>query len=309
MNKKKKTIFTILSALIVLAIAIAGFFYVKQQRYEQSINEKITAISDTSSGFQNAERSTKLTLLQELQKELKEYKESENPDEKVITKYESEIASMKTYFVEEYNKALADNTVSDVDSITDAETINKKSTALKELKTKLNSEKESFFDNDEATTLEKKIDDALAAYSKRAEKIEADRIAAEKKAAEEKKKAEEKAAAEKAEADKKAKLHYENEYFTLDIPESWLQQGRTWQITPRPGKYNGVIEYSLSQSDGSPYSSGGVTIYVFTEGVIPRGMIVPETKEIGTTSSGALVLKGVEASAGFLSSGAKITLK
>lgn len=303
MNKKKKTIIAILSALAVLAIAIAGFFYVKQQKHEQAINEKITAISDTSSGFQSAERSTKLTLLQELQKELKEYKERENPDEKVVTKYESEITTMKAYFVEEYNKAVADNTVADVDSITDAETVNKKATALKELKTKLNFEKESFFDNDEATTLEKKIDDTLAAYTKRAEKIEADRIAAEKKAAEEKKKAEEKAAAEKAEAEKKAKLHYENEYFTIDIPESWLQQGRTWQITPRPGKYNGVIEYSLSQSDGTPYSSGGVTIYVFTESVIPRGMIIPETKEIGTTSSGALVLKGVEASAGFLGFG------
>ena len=303
MNKKKKTIIAILSAIAVLAVAIAGFLYVKQQQYEQSINKKITTISDSSSGFQSAERSTKLTLLQELQKELKEYKESENPDEKVIAKYESEITSMKTYFVEEYNKAVADNTAADVDSITDAETVNKKATALKELKTKLNSEKESFFDNDEATTLEKKIDDTLSAYAKRAEKIEADRIAAEKKAAEEKKKAEEKAAAEKAEAEKKAKLHYENEYFTIDIPESWLQQGRTWQITPRPGKYNGVIEYSLSQNDGTPYSSGGVTIYVFTEGVIPRGMIIPETKEIGTTSSGALVLKGVEASAGFLGFG------
>lgn len=303
MNKKKKTIITILSAIAVLAIAIAGFFYVKQQKHEQAINEKITAISDTSNGFQSAERSNKLTLLQELQKELKGYKESENPDEKVIAKYETEIASMKAYFVEEYNKAVADNTVADVDSITDAETVNKKSTALKELKTKLSAEKDIFFDNEAATALEKKIDDTLVAYAKRAEKIEADRIAAEKKAAEEKKKAEEKAAAEKAEAEKKAKLHYENEYFTIDIPESWLQQGRTWQITPRPGKYNGVIEYSLSQSDGSPYSSGGVTIYVFTEGVIPRGMIVPETKEIGTTSSGALVLKGVEASAGFLGFG------
>lgn len=303
MNKKKKTIIAILSAIAVLAVAIAGFFYVKQQQYEQSTNEKITAISDTSSGFQNADRSTKLTLLQELQKELKEYKESENPDEKVITKYESEITTMKAYFVEEYNKALAENTVGDVDSITDAETINKKSTALKELKTKLSAEKDILFDNEAATALEKKIDDTLLAYTKRAEKIEADRIAAEKKAAEEKKKAEEKAAAEKSEAEKKAKLHYENEYFTIDIPESWLQQGRNWQITPRPGKYNGVIEYSLSQSDGSPYSSGGVTIYVFTEGVIPRGMIVPETKEIGKTTSGALVLKGVEASAGFLGFG------
>lgn len=303
MNKKKRTIIAILSALAVLALAFAGFFYVKQQKHEQAINEKITAISGTSSGFQSAERSNKLTLLQQLQKELEEYKENENPDEKVIAKYESEIASMKAYFVEEYNKAVADNTAADVDSITDAETVNKKATALKELKTKLSSEKEIFFDNDEATTLEKKIDDTLSAYAKRAEKIEADRIAAEKKAAEEKKKAEEKAAAEKAKAEKKAKLHYENEYFTLDIPDSWLQQGRTWQITPRPGKYNGVIEYSLSQSDGSPYSSGGVTIYVFTEGVIPRGMIVPETKEIGKTSSGALVLKGVEASAGFLGFG------
>ena len=52
MNKKKKTIIAILSAVEVLAVAIAGFFYVKQQQYEQSINEKITAISNTSSGFQ-----------------------------------------------------------------------------------------------------------------------------------------------------------------------------------------------------------------------------------------------------------------
>ena len=155
MNKKKKTIIAILSAIAVLAVAIAGFFYVKQQQYEQSTNEKITAISDTSSGFQNADRSTKLTLLQELQKELKEYKESENPDEKVITKYESEITTMKAYFVKEYNKALAENTVVDVDLITDAETVNKKSTALKKLKTKLSAEKDIFFDNEAATALEK----------------------------------------------------------------------------------------------------------------------------------------------------------
>lgn len=219
MNKKKKTIIAILSAIAVLAVAIAGFFYVKQQRYEQSINEKITAISNTSSGFQNAERSSKLTLLQELQKELKEYKESENPDEKVITKYESEIASMKAYFVEEYNKAVADNTVA-------------------------------------------------------------------------------------AEAEKKAKLHYENEYFTIDIPESWLQQGRTWQINPYPDKYKGVIRYSLSQSNGSPYGTGGGGIYVFTEGVIPRGMTLPETTEIGKTSSGALVVREkYEVSSGFFDSG------
>ena len=84
---------------------------------------------------------------------------------------------------------------------------------------------------------------------------------------------------------------------------SWLQQGRTWQITPRLGKYNGIIDYSLSQSDCSPYSSGRVTIYVFTEVVIKRDIIVPETKRVGKTSSGALVLKGVEESAGFLGFG------
>ena len=54
-----------------------------------------------------------------------------------------------------------------------------------------------------------------------------------------------------------------------------------WEMLLHPVKYNRVIEYSLSQSDGSPYSSGVVTIYMFTEGVSPRGMIVPETKEIG----------------------------
>lgn len=54
-----------------------------------------------------------------------------------------------------------------------------------------------------------------------------------------------------------------------------------WEMLLHPLKYIGVIEYSLKQSDGSPYSSGVVTIYMFTEGSIPRGMIIPETKEIG----------------------------
>ena len=277
----------------------------KHQRYEQSINEKITAISDTSSGFQNAERSTKLTLLQELQKELKEYKESDNPDEKVITKYESEITTMKAYFVKEYNKALAENTVVDVDSITDAETVNKKSTALKKLKTKLSAEKDIFFDNEAATALEKNRWHPTSVHKKSwKDRSRQNSCWDEKKAAEEKKKAEEKAAAEKAEAEKKAKLHYENEYFTIDIPESWLQQGRTWQIHPYPDKYKGVIRYSLSQSNGSPYGTGGGGIYVFTEGVIPRGMTIPETTEIGKTSSGALVVREkYEVSSGFFDSG------
>lgn len=277
----------------------------KHQRYEQSINEKITAISDTSSGFQNVERSTKLTLLQELQKELKEYKESDNPDEKVITKYESEITTMKAYFVKEYNKALAENTVVDVDSITDAETVNKKSTALKKLKTKLSAEKDIFFDNEAATALEKNRWHPTSVHKKSwKNRSRQNSCWDEKKAAEEKKKAEEKAAAEKAEAEKKAKLHYENEYFTIDIPESWLQQGRTWQIHPYPDKYKGVIRYSLSQSNGSPYGTGGGGIYVFTEGVIPRGMTIPETTEIGKTSSGALVVREkYEVSSGFFDSG------
>ena len=88
-----------------------------------------------------------------MQKEQKDYKERETPDEKLIAKYEGEIVTMKNYFVEEYNKAVTDNTVNDIYSITDAETVNKKATALKELKTKLSDEKENFFDKDEVTTL------------------------------------------------------------------------------------------------------------------------------------------------------------
>lgn len=48
----------------------------------------------------------------------------------------------------------------------------------------------------------------------------------------------------------------------------------------------------------------GGGIYVFTEGVIPRGMTLPETTEIGKTSSGALVVREkYEVSSGFFDSG------
>ncbi len=78
MNKKKKTIITsILSALAGISSPYCRIFYVKQQ-HEQAISEKIAAISDAN-GFQSAERSNKLTLLQQLKKEL-EYKASEDPD-------------------------------------------------------------------------------------------------------------------------------------------------------------------------------------------------------------------------------------
>ena len=54
-DKKYKTIIAILSVHTVLSIVIAGFFNAKQQRYEYSVNEKITERSNTSNGFQSAE--------------------------------------------------------------------------------------------------------------------------------------------------------------------------------------------------------------------------------------------------------------
>lgn len=108
--------------------------------------------------------------------------------------------------------------------------------------------------------------------------------------------------------EEKAKTHYENEYFSVDIPADWADE---WTVTEQDNSLNGIrsIMYSFSTS------SGGASVYVLDMSDTSRPLseysrMIPSTcEEIGVTSSGYYDVFKTEAGAGFFSSGATISLK
>ena len=136
-----------------------------------------------------------------------------------------------------------------------------------------------------------KIDNQVQVYSKRIEAIEA----------------EEKAKVERLAAEKRVKTHYENEYFSIDVPEEWADK---WTVTEDNKSQSGITckLYMFS------YNDGGVAVYIADMRGVTRGSLygaIPSdsvVKTVGKTSSGVDVFK-TEAGSGFFTRGAKITLK
>ncbi len=136
---------------------------------------------------------------------------------------------------------------------------------------------------------------------------------AKKKAEEEAKRKAEEEARKKAEKET-AKTHYENEYFSVDVPVEWIG---AWSVTEEDnslGKIHSTI-YTFSYDPENDYG-GGAMIYVLdmSDTSIPlptyASMIPSECKEIGVTSFGYYDVFKTEAGAGFFfDGGATITLK
>lgn len=135
----------------------------------------------------------------------------------------------------------------------------------------------------------KRRDDAVAA------KKEAEKKAAEKKKAEEeakKKAAEEAAAAE----EKKAATHFECEYFSVDVPESWAD---LWSVEQTAG--NEWTFNCMAVINGRTIPGGGAVVHV--------GPVSGEPQMDFGTTSGGLRVTSYEAGAGFFTTGATLTVK
>lgn len=156
----------------------------------------------------------------------------------------------------------------------------------------------------------------IDAYTNRITDIEEKQKAeaeAQKKAEEEAKHKAEEEARKKAE-EETAKTHYENEYFSVDVPKEWIG---TWSVTEEDnslGKIHSTI-YTFSYDPENDYG-GGAMIYVLdmSDTSIPlptyASMIPSECEEIGVTSFGYYDVFKTEAGAGFFfDGGATITLK
>ena len=269
------------------------------QAKQKEINDKLNEISNSEKEFSNAEnRETKFDILKSTFEQMEEYETSSSKYEEISNKYTDVISNMQTIFKEEYNNSIKDNTIDNLDNSEDITMITTYTENLNSLLSTIESEKDYTLSNDsEYSEYANKISNLTEAYSNRITAIES------KKAEDEKKRAEEEAR-RKAE-EEKAKTHYENEYFSVDVPTNWIDY---WSVTENSSSDGNT--YSFAHKADSTYG-GGATIYVVdaTYGLPQNGSIIDTGCELVGYTSNKFGVFMVEAGAGFFSAGATITLK
>lgn len=111
--------------------------------------------------------------------------------------------------------------------------------------------------------------------------------------------------------------HYENQYFTVDVPADW---SNAWILRETDNSLNGIIstkyEFSFGESSESTPAAGGAIVYVIDMSDHSRPLshysrMIPENVTSLGTASGENEVFMTEAGAGFFTrdQGATITLK
>ena len=133
--KSKKFIIPIIIVMIVLVVAsVLGYRYYQEQELQKKIDTAIAEIEKTETDFNKEDRrEDKLALLQSVSKEHTNYEKSKDMIKEIDEKYHSVIANMQKVFKEEYDKSLTDNTLKDIDKISDKGQLNNAKTKLNEL--------------------------------------------------------------------------------------------------------------------------------------------------------------------------------
>lgn len=181
--KSKKFIIPIIIVMIVLVVAsVLGYRYYQEQELQKKIDTAIAEIEKTETNFNKEDRrEDKLALLQSVSKEHTNYEKSKDMIKEIDEKYHSVIANMQKVFKEEYDKSLTDNTLKDIDKISDKGQLNNAKTKLNELLQTIQNEKDIICMEDEVKEYETKITNLIKSCEDRITKIEEE----EKKAAEE----------------------------------------------------------------------------------------------------------------------------
>ena len=293
----------------VIALGIIGVLAYQENIKQKEIETQITRLTGEQKEFFNqTNRDEKKELLKSIWKEQTEYNKSQKKYAKVSKKYNTIISDMQRDFISEYDQILKENTIENLDEISDITIIEEKKDKLDNLANIIDAEKDYVFTNaKDYQGYQSEISELVSAYTNRIGKIEEEQKRAEEEA---KKKAEEEEARKKAE-EEKAKTHYENEYFSIDVPESW----NNWSVTPGENTRHNSSAVGVYNASSGP-GGGGADIYVLeikypeTTRLGYGDFALPEGGSyVGETSNGQFVFIMTEAGAGFFSSGATITLK
>lgn len=294
MNKisfnNKKIIISTLVAIIIIVLAIFSYNSYQKKELQNKIDNSITQIEQIKKDFKSKEKSEeKLAILSSLLKEHSEYEQTRSMIDEVDDKYHTIINEMQQYFKDQYKKMLKENTLEDIDRIINKEQLISAKTKLSELLQSIQNEKGIVCTENEENEYEKKIVNLVKSYDERLIAIEKEEV-------------------KKKENDEREKTHYENEYFSVNVPKEWIGY---WSVTEEKHGTEGTI-YQFSYNPLGDNNGGGARIFAVdvTYGLPQNGQVISEPCElVGYTSNKIGVFKGIEAGAGFFSNGATISVK
>ena len=284
MNKKNnKIIISIISIIVALVICFFGYTLYQKKQVETVSSEKLTALHELTKKFNDEnDRNKRLELLKDTLDEQSKYNLSSNKDLKVQDEFKNSINTMRTYFHNDYDNTLKKYTISDISSSSDNNKINDSKSKLDELTKTIEKEKDYTFETEkEAQEKQTEIEKLVKKYEEQIKEIE--------KKTEEKKKA--------TPSDNTSALssetHYENEYFSVDIPDKWIG---LWSMSEYSEEGGSVLRYAFSYSTKAAIPTGGIQqVLVFKNGQ-------PSNKYSGLTKIGKNVYIDTGATAPFFSS-------
>lgn len=289
MNRNNKTIISIVSVAIAVVICFFGYNFYQKKQAEVVSAEKLTAIHEVIKKFNDGnDRNERLNLLKDTLDEQSKYNLNSYKDSKVQAEYKNSIKIMRTYFHNDYDNTIKANTISEVNTVSDEKKITDNITKLEGLTRTIDKEKDFTFE------IEQQSQEKKSEIEKLVKKYE-DRISEIKKKENSSNKTEEQSGKTNA-------THYENEYFSVDVPQKWAG---IWSFTEAsdtsnlgtPSQPAKIYSFKHDPEGNVPFG-GAQAIYVFPNGIPSKSASSPILKKLNTN-----VYLGAGAAAGFFSLG------
>ena len=195
-NKKKKLIgITVIVIILAVICSVGGYTVYKQNKIKERSAKVKTEITENWEKFEKEEdRNKKLEIFAEVTTDKSAYQKEKDYQEEVVKEFDNLLKKMKSFFSDDYDKAIAENTLADIEKNTDKEKITTAKGNLENVLNIIESEK-SILKLEKAEEKISDIQELITQYTDRMKAIEEEE--AKKKAEEEaRKKAEAEVAAQ-----------------------------------------------------------------------------------------------------------------
>ena len=295
MNRNNKTIISIVSVAIAVVICFFGYNFYKKKQEEVVSAEKLTAIHEVIKKFNDGnDRNERLNLLKNTLDEQSKYNLNSYKDSKVQDEYKNSITTMRTYFQNDYDNTLKTNTISEINTVSDEKVITDNKTKLDELTKTIEKEKDYTFETEQqAQNKQAEIEKLVKKYEERIGELKAKSNDNKEKKGNSSKNSEEKSGKTNA-------THYENEYFSVDVPQKWAG---IWSFTEHgdsnnlgtPSQPAKIYSFKHDPEGNVPFG-GAQAIYVFPNGIPSKSESSPMLKKISSN-----IYLGPGAASGFFS--------
>ena len=295
MNRNNKTITSIVLVAIAVVICFFGYNFYQKKQAEVVSAEKLTALHDLTKKFSDeTDRNKKLNTLKDTLDAQSNYNLNSYKDSKVQDEYKNSITTMRTYFQNDYDNTLKTNTLSEINTVSYEKVITDNKTKLDELTKTIDKEKDYTFETEQqAQNKQAEIEKLVKKYEERIGELKA-------KSNDNKAKKEDSSKNSEEKSGKTNATHYENEYFSVDVPQKWAE---IWSFTETSDTNNlgtpsqPVKVYSFKHDpEGNVPFGGAQAIYVFPNGIPSKSESSPMLKKISSN-----VYLGPGAASGFFS--------